>query len=108
MITFPQGLIPGTESVQTVSSTAVGITAATIKPSTGLFKGQQAKAVFITIETDAIRIILDGVTTVTNAIGHLMAVTTDDPIIIYGKQAIKNLKMIRVTNDAAVRVTPFF
>lgn len=108
MITFPQGLMPGTESVQTVTNAAVGITAATIKPNTGISKGQQAKAVFITIETDAIRIILDGVTTVTDAIGHLMAVTTDDPIIIYGKQAINDFRMIRVTNDAAVRVTPYF
>ena len=90
----------GTErglSLTTVSDTAIGLTAA---------KAAVAKAVFITIETDAIRYRVDG-TDPTATEGHSVAAAQNlyfaAPNV--GGLILTQLKMIRVTTDATARVT---
>lgn len=82
----------------TVSSTALGFTTATAFPD-GL---QPADAAFVSVETDAIRFRVDGIVP-TAAIGHKIA--SDGSFWVYGTLNCRKLRMIRVTNDATIRVT---
>ena len=86
----------------TVSSTAIGFTAAKILPTTGDFKAHRCQAVFATLETDSIRFTLDG-TTPTNLIGHLL--TSGQNLTIRNAVDIVNFRAIRVTSDASLKVT---
>lgn len=97
---------PGLYEAITVSNTAVGFSEAYKNPRSGLFNKFQAKEVFVTVETDSIRYTLDGSTTPTDAVGHL--VYAGQSISIKNVVAIQNFSMIRVTTDASVKVTYFF
>lgn len=84
----------------TVSTTAVGFTAATFAPS----NAREAVAAMFTVESNPVRYRYDG-TAPTATEGH-RAVAANDPIIIYGRQNIRNFKSIREgAADATVRVT---
>ena len=89
----------------TVSTTAIGITATVVDPgeATNASEGPAGTA-FLTVETNSIRFTLDG-TTPEAAVGHLLA--AGDSLIIRGLQNIRNLRMIRATADASVKVTVF-
>ena len=99
----------GHESI-TVSSTPIGITASLylVKTLSGYDSPNQttksAKAAFLTVETNSVRVTLDG-TTVSSTAGHLLA--AGDTLMVYGNQNITELRMARVTNDATVKVTTF-
>lgn len=88
----------------TVSTSAVGFTAAKIQPS-GAPVG--AGLVDISVETDNVRLRLDGGVP-TSTVGHefLASSTTQSTASVCGEQNIRLLLMIRSGSvDAAVRVT---
>jgi len=86
----------------TVSSTAVGFTAGTFKPTTGDRKGIPAKIARCNVETDSIRYTQDGSTTPTASIGRIKYDT--DSFDVIGTQAIQDFLAIRVTTDATLDV----
>lgn len=81
----------------TVSSSSIGLTAATARKT----NGTSAQHALITIETDDIRVYFDG--TAADSSGHLF--NDGDVIEIWGSNAIANFRAIRVTNDATLRVS---
>lgn len=93
----------------TVSNTAIGFTASKyIKSPADNFPSQvlKARSALVTVEGDAIRVsFANGVTPTANSNGHLFQV--GDSFIVDGAQTITDLKMIRQTTDATVRVTYF-
>lgn len=84
---------PSSYESKTVSSAAVGVTAAKCR-----------LAAYITVETNPIRYRIDG-TDPTTAEGHLVA--ANEYIWLANETAISNLKMIATGADATVRVTHF-
>jgi len=86
----------------TVSSTALGATSTIYTKDAGGGKVIHASKAFISVETESIRIRWDGGTP-TSALGHLLV--AGDSIEIEGRANIRQLRMIRITNDAAVHVT---
>jgi hypothetical protein len=92
----------------TVSTTGIGITITllTQTPTTNgaLDTKRHAQAALLSVVTDAIRIRLDG-TDPTAAVGHL--ITAGDYVLIEGEDALRKLRMIRVTTDATVSVSLF-
>jgi hypothetical protein len=96
-------LVPTGYEAITVN-TAIGITATVLTPASGVYSGVHAVGASISIETDAIRYTIDG-TTPTSSIGHKIA--ADDIFYIFGKTALANLRMIKITNNASAKVTVF-
>lgn len=84
-------------TVKSVSNTAVALPTIPAK----------AKRVYITSETDAVRWRADG-TDPTAAVGHVLA--KDDSISFTGanyRSLLENIRFIRVTNDASLKITYF-
>jgi hypothetical protein len=81
----------------TVSSTAIGFTAATYNPTTG-----KAKRVFLSCATNPIRFRYDG-TNPTTTVGHVLSAGSS--INITGGNAIDNFKMIASGSDATCSAT---
>lgn len=80
----------------TVSSTAVGLTAATYTSG-----GRIANCAILTVETDSLRWFADGSTATSSA--HLAAV--NDVIVLRHAAAVARFSAIRVTTDATVRAS---
>ncbi len=89
----------------TVSSTAVGFTASkiTINQEGGFTK--RAVKAFVTVETNSVRIRMDG-TDPTTALGHLL--TAGDGLLITGEQNISRARFIAAASDGAVHVTFYY
>jgi hypothetical protein len=89
----------------TVSTTAIGPTAAKLKinQTGGMFK--RAVKVFLTTETNSIRLRWDG-TDPTASVGHLL--TAGSSITVEGEQNVANLKMIRSVADGTVMLTYYY
>lgn len=86
----------------TVSTVAIGGTAATITPTSGV----AAKAAIVSVETNPIRYRIDGQAAVTNTTGHYVAAGTT--FTIFGGENVTALRMIRDSTagaDATVRIT---
>jgi len=77
----------------TVSSTALSLTAA---------KADNYTSAYITTETDAVRFWLDGQAP-TASVGH--SVAAGGQIILTGRAELDGFRVIRVTNDATLRVS---
>lgn len=89
-----------TKEIITVN-TVIGITDSLLQNS-----GQPpVRRAVLTIEVDQIRYWVDKDSTPTAAEGHLL--NPDDVLEIEGINNIRNLKMIKVTNDATVMCTLF-
>lgn len=92
----------------TVSTTAIGPTAATIKVEQGVYPGnvvsRSAETAFFTNESNAIRYRMDG-TDPTASIGHAMA--SGDTLTVEGYDNIRRLRFIRQSADATIRATYF-
>lgn len=88
------------ESV-TVSSSSIGLTAATFAPGTRATPATHAQFALMTVETDQIR---------WNAVPSTDADSSDhlanngDVIELHGINCIRNFRAIRVTGDATLRV----
>ncbi|MCK5563686.1 MAG: chitobiase/beta-hexosaminidase C-terminal domain-containing protein [Planctomycetes bacterium] len=82
----------------TVSSSAIGFTAATMKPEGGA-KNRPDETIFV-VETQAIRYTTDG-TDPTSALGLLGSV--GDVITIKGEANANAFRAIRVTTDATIQ-----
>ena len=87
----------------TVTNAAIGFSKAKISPTSGLFSGMDCREVFCTLETDSVRFTIDGSTTPTDAIGHLL--TSGQNLTLRSVNDIKNFRCIRVTTDAALKVS---
>lgn len=90
---FEMSLPPKDYESITVSNTAIGLTA-----------GKIGVGAFLTVETDAIRYRIDG-TDPTSSEGHQVA--SGGTIYLADKVSCEQLKMIRVTTDATVKVTHY-
>lgn len=89
----------------TPASAATYITASVRKPESGVFKGMEAKAAYITVETAAIRFRTTG--TATADIGHLIAANGN--YTVKGRENVKNFNCYDDTGTAsAVHVTVYF
>lgn len=91
----------------TVSTTAVGFADATPAYANGQVNSKAVRRVFITSETDAVRWRADG-TDPTSSEGHVMAVNTS--LSFTGanyRQLLRDIRFIRVTSDATLRITYF-
>lgn len=84
-------------------NTAVGFTAAKIMPTSGQFKGMACQAVFCTLETDDIRFTIDGTTTPSSTVGHLLK--AGESLTISNASDIDNFNCIKVTTNGALKVT---
>lgn len=82
----------------TVSTSAVGLTAAKVTPTTG----HPAEYVELTVEDNDVRCTVDG-TTPTATVGHL--VKKDTRLALVDHAVIAALRCIRVSADAKVSVT---
>jgi len=101
------GIAQGWEKLSPTAST--GITAALIEPTSGKMKGMKAKAALISVETNPIRIRLDGGTTAPTAANGVQ-LKADTYFTIVNLENIKNFRCIDVSAEAAsaVHVQLFF
>lgn len=81
-----------------VSSTAVGFTAATF--DNGVKKALMAVG---TLEDDSIRFTVDG-TTPTSTVGQLVTQASNVSITVCGEKAIRAFRAIRTSGDASLKV----
>jgi len=86
----------------TVADTAIGFTAAKLKPTTGDFEGMKAVEAFFTVETAQARFRCDG-TDPTSTVGHLLS--SGDNVTIIGKNNVDKFKAIRVSASATIQVS---
>ena len=94
-----KGIEPLDHEELTISTVAVAFTAGTIQQAAG-----NAAVAVVTVEDDAIRYWVDG-STPTSSSGHQAA--ADSAFTICGLNSIKNFLAIRVTTDAAIKVSYF-
>lgn len=83
----------------TVSSAAIGLTLSTWNVNA------REHSALLALESNQIRYTLDGSTTPTSSVGHLMNI--GDSLILENSDALKNFKAIRVSGDASLKVTYF-
>jgi len=88
----------------TTATTAKNITASLIKPTTGFYKGIMAKAVILSVETNPVRILMNG-TAVTNSTG--IQLKADTYFTITNAENIKNISLIDVSGAGFVHVLVF-
>lgn len=84
----------------TVSNTAIGLTSTKVDPV--LTASRHAANVLITTETNSVRYRYDG-NDPTASEGHLLA--AGSVITIRNQKAMDDIRFIRVTSDATLRVT---
>ena len=84
----------------TVSSAAIGFTAAKIALAESLY-GRDVDHVVCTVETNPLRYTVDG-TTPTSTVGHLMA---DKDVFVIDKDDVPKFKAIRTGSDATLKCT---
>lgn len=94
----------GWEKLSPTAST--GFTTSVIKPTSGDYKGMQARAVLIGVETQPIRFKLSGdAATATNG----LQIKADNTYLIVGRENVRNFRCIDTSAGAsAVHVLPFF
>lgn len=91
----------------TVSSTAVSLADATPAYSNGKVSGKTVRRALFTVETDAIRWRADGEAP-TASEGHNLAVNGSLIFVEANyRNVLANIQFIRVTNDAALKITYF-
>lgn len=86
----------------TVSSSAIGLTAAKYTSTDPNYPLKEAQCVIITTETNSTRYRFDGVAP-TTSIGHLM--TSGSVLVLVGYAAITQFKIIASASDATIMVT---
>lgn len=111
MNSFVSSQAPASDFQQiTVSTTAVGITAAKLNINLAGGKHRRPVRILVSVEAQPCRYRFDG-TAPTSAIGHLCPATSTylDHFVIEGEQNIQNLKFIRSgASDSTVNVTIFY
>ena len=100
------GIAQGWEKINPTSSK--GITATLIEPTSGKMAGMKARAALIAVETNPIRIRLDGGTTAPTADNGIL-LKADTYFTIVNLENIKNFRCINTSAGAsAVHVQLFF
>ena len=100
------GIAQGWEKIN--PTTSKGITAALIEPTSGKMAGMKARAALIAVETNPIRIRLDGGTTAPTADNGVL-LKADTYFTIVNLENIKNFRCIDTSaNASAVHVQLFF
>lgn len=95
----------GDFDTQTISTVALGITAAKLKINETGGRFKRAVKAFISVETNSIRVRWDG-TDPTASVGHLL--TAGSSLTIIGEGNVTKIKMIRASADAAVMITLYY
>lgn len=95
----------GDLDTQTISTIALPITAAKLKINEAGGRFKRVVKVFLTVETNSIRVRWDG-TAPTASIGHLL--TAGSSITIIGEGNCAKLLMIRASADATVMATLYY
>lgn len=92
-------LTPFADETLTISSTAIGLTAATFNPSGGF----PAALAVCTLETDSVRFRVNGLNP-TAAVGQIITASASAPsqLTVCGFQSLANVRFIRVTTDATL------
>lgn len=95
----------GDFETKTISSAAVALATAKLRTNQegGFYK--DAVKLFITVETNSIRLRWDG-TNPTTSVGHLL--TAGSSITLIGEQNISKLRMIAAAADGVVMVTYYY
>lgn len=97
------GSAGGYEKLTTTS--VVSITASVRKPESGIFKGMEAKAAYVTVETQVARFKEYGVASA--SAGHLINAAGN--YTVRGRENVKNFNIIDTgAGGAAVHVTVYF
>ena len=101
----PEGECRAYEKIGTTTS-SIGFTSTVL-----LYKGRIAQAVLITVETAAVRITMDGTTTVVTATsggtGHL--VDAGQSLIVRGTESVRNFRCINaVASSGAILICSFY
>lgn len=98
--------VPGDYEAITVADTAIGLTAAKIKPTAGAYMGLEARGALLTLETADIRFRLDDNPPTADEGHYLVA---GDAFLLLGTESLKQFRAIRVGVDSGVlRVTYFY
>lgn len=102
-------LDPGAYEKLTVSTAVVKPAAVTLKPTSGNFSGQHAKALLITVEGTAAKGARfkheGGVVDATD--GHLLL--TGDVLVVAGLRSLANIQFIRASDaDVTLHITSYF
>lgn len=91
----------------------IAVSTAVVAPTAGNITSNQAGGfykravkIFMTVETNSIRVTWDGTTPVAATTGHLL--TAGSSLTVIGEQNVSRLKMIRSTADATVQVTYYY
>lgn len=108
-----QQIVPGFDEAEfeeiTVSTTAIGITAAIMQDASGRVPADTVALVTVEAGANDVRFRFDG-TAPTATVGHILdaGINGGAPLVIPGGQLVSNFKMIRDTaaaGDATVQVT---
>lgn len=100
-------LICGDYESITVSTTAIGFTAAKLAPVAGAYAGKKAEAALVTVETQPLRFRADGANP-TAAEGHVL-IAGDERYWYWGYHDLAKVKFIRKdASDATVKVSYFY
>jgi hypothetical protein len=100
-------MVPMDYEAITVSNTALPLTAGKLIQTGAAFAGmKQARKAMVSVETDQVRFTIDGTNTPTAAVGHLL--NNGDYLILNSIEELQRFLVIRVTNDASVKVTYYY
>ena|SRR2546428_12376997 len=101
------------EQLSVTTAAVVTLTVATYNPSTKVDDGtsvnQPANAALITQQTatNTVNFTMDGTTPTTGATGIGHTLLTNDNVVVFGLQNLKNFKMIATTGTCSVFITYF-
>lgn len=101
----------GTYEKITPGNTATGLALAIRRPTTGKFKGLEARAILVTVEDQTVTVAFHGVAPTAAAgtnLGHKLA--ANDSLIVRGVESVKSFKVIDTVSGSAgtIKVTCFF
>ena len=89
----------------TTATTAKNIAADKLKPTSGPYKGMQARAALLAVEANPVRIRMDG-TAVTNSTG--IQLKADTYFTVVNAENVKKISLIDVSGAGYVHVLLFF
>jgi len=104
---------PGEIELISDVTAAIGLTATTYAPTSGLFKGMQARSVLIQIIGASANVTLNGTTpTITAGTDKGLTLTAGTNMVVSNPNAVINMKFINAVAAAAgtvkIKAQPFF
>ena len=105
MLSLKAGYVAVYNEKLTISSTAVNLTSAYIRPQTGDYKNMLCRQIFLTCEDNNIRFLTEG-STATSTTGHKLL--KNQSLTITGHNNIRNFNAICISGDGVLIVTYLF